>query len=184
MFTAKEVEGAIEAMASGDGTAALEILKRLLVAAATTGSYPGGAPPPAADMPTEESAETPPDEETVAAKALARVLMTLSRTESCGAVETWVKQLAADRAKVDADRAALEADERRALVTELVTLRAETPATAWERDAEGNVPEGDKRKPCARLMSESLESIRERVAALRPAQPAGSVRVRIAGRDP
>lgn len=172
MFTAKEVDGAIEALAGGDGAAALEILKRLLVAAAA-GDY--AAPDPAAASTdgggtTTESAQTPvEDEETMAAKALARSVMTLSNTTTAGAADTWIRKLAADRAALDGDRAALEHSERVALVTELITLRAETPAFAWERDAAGNVPEGAARKPCKRLSAEPLADLRERVKALRPA---------------
>lgn len=172
MFTAKEVDGAIEALAGGDGAAALEILKRLLVAAAAGDE--AAADPAAASTDgggtTTESAQPPAeDEETMAAKALARSVMTLSNTTTAGAADTWIKKLAAERASLDADRAALEHSERVSLVTELIALRAETPAFAWERDAAGNVPEGAARKPCKRLSAEPIADLRERVKALRPA---------------
>lgn len=181
MFDAKTVQGAIDALANGDGTAALEILKALLTAAATGGGY---APPAGAD-PMTEAADPPADQKEYA--AFARGLMTLSQTDTVGAAHEWVKRLAADRAKVDADRAELEASERRSLVTELVTLRAETPATAWEKNDKGEIPEGDARKPCKRLAAEPIAELRTRVAALRPAQPAsnnGNPRPPAANGDP
>lgn len=170
----KTIQAALDALLAGDNEACAEILKNVIAQAAAGNT--GGAAPPAGTTPTTENAEPPPvapgeDEETKAARALARELMTLSRTDSCGAVEKWVKELAAARVKLDADRDALEASERRSLVTELVTLKAETPGTAWERDAAGNIPTGDARKPVKRLASESLESLRERVAALKPTAP-------------
>lgn len=165
MFDAKAVQGAIDALAEGDGAKALEILKALLTAAAT-----GGAAPPPSDGPVAENAEPTPEQKEYA--ALARSLMSLSNTSTVGAVETWVKELAAARVALDADRAALESSERVSLVTKLVALKAETPATAWARDAAGNLPaDGAARLPCKRLAAESLESLRERVAALSPTVP-------------
>lgn len=66
---------------------------------------------------------------------------------------------AAERAELDAlrsERDARQAAERRSLVTELIALGAETPATAWSNNA-----------PVARLAAESLDDMRSRVAALR-----------------
>jgi ClpP class serine protease len=60
-----------------------------------------------------------------------------------------------------AERAAREATELRALVTDLVALGAETPATAWAKGA-----------PVPRLAAEGLVPLRARVAALRGARPA------------
>jgi hypothetical protein len=59
-----------------------------------------------------------------------------------------------------AERTARETAELRALVTELVSLKAETPATAWANGA-----------PVPRLLSEGLPALRLRVAALRTARP-------------
>lgn len=66
---------------------------------------------------------------------------------------------AAERAELEklrADQTTRESAERRSLVTELVSLGAETPATAWSKDA-----------PVARLTAEPLDDLRSRVAALR-----------------
>lgn len=51
---------------------------------------------------------------------------------------------------------AADVAERRALVTELVAMQAETPATAWTNNA-----------PTTRLAAEPLASLRDRVTALR-----------------
>ena len=66
---------------------------------------------------------------------------------------------AAERAELEklrAEQNARETAERRSLVTELVALNAETPATAWSNGA-----------PVARLAAEPLPELRSRVAALR-----------------
>lgn len=66
---------------------------------------------------------------------------------------------AAERAELEklrAEQTAREGAERRSLVTELVALGAETPATAWNKDA-----------PVARLAAEPLADLRSRVAVLR-----------------
>lgn len=71
---------------------------------------------------------------------------------------------AVERAELEAfraERAERETAERRSLVTALVAIGAETPATAWFNDA-----------PTARLSAEPLDDLRSRVAALRTAKPA------------
>jgi ClpP class serine protease len=73
---------------------------------------------------------------------------------------------AADLAELEqlrAERTARESAERRALITELVALRAEKPATAWANGA-----------PVPRLANEPIASLRERVAALRDDAPAAA----------
>jgi ClpP class serine protease len=62
----------------------------------------------------------------------------------------------AELATLRAERDARTAADRRSLVTDLVALGAETPATAWKDGA-----------PVARLASEPLDDLRGRVAALR-----------------
>lgn len=72
----------------------------------------------------------------------------------------------AELAQLRADRDARDATELRSLVTELVALGAETPATAFANGV-----------PVPRLASEGLPALRERVAALR-ARPVASAPVR------
>lgn len=66
----------------------------------------------------------------------------------------------AELAAFRAEREAKNTAERRELITDLVRLGAETPATAWQNDA-----------PVDRLASEPLASLRSRVEALRVAKP-------------
>jgi ClpP class serine protease len=67
---------------------------------------------------------------------------------------------AAELAAFRADKAARETAERRDLITQLVSLGAETPATAFANGA-----------PVARLASEPLADMRTRVAALSAGKP-------------
>lgn len=80
-----------------------------------------------------------------------------------------VDAFAAERAELAAlraDKAKREGAELRGLVTDLVALNAETPATAWIDGA-----------PAPRLASEGLDSLRARVDALRNARPAATAAV-------
>jgi hypothetical protein len=79
--------------------------------------------------------------------------------ESLSAIKTALSKVKT----LDDDRAALEGAQRVELVTELVKLGFETPATAWKKDAAGAAT----RVPCARLSSEPIAELRERVTALR-----------------
>jgi hypothetical protein len=132
----KLVKEAFDALKAGDGDAALAILQGLLEAAA-------GAP---AD-------ETPPADAAPVSDATAED------------VSAEVAQLKAElKAERDA-REVRELAERRALIGELVTLEAETPATAWEGKPEA-------RKPCKRLATEPLADLASRVGILRARRPA------------
>lgn len=71
---------------------------------------------------------------------------------------------AAELAALRADRDARLTAERRALITDLVALGAERPATAWVNGA-----------PAPRLATEPIESLRERVAAFRSDHAPGAV---------
>lgn len=97
-----------------------------------------------ADPEPAAQAEPPPAAEAAAAPAAASADTGLSAEERA--------ELEAFRA----EKAEREAAERRSLVTELVALNAETPATAWANGA-----------PVARLVAEPLPELRARVAALR-----------------
>lgn len=80
-----------------------------------------------------------------------RVFAATGATDVAGAV--------AAVSRMFTDRATADATERRALITSLVQLEAETPATAWANDA-----------PVPRLASEALPELRTRVAAIRAAR--------------
>jgi len=145
----KLIKEALDALEAGDATKALEILKSLIASAA---GAPADAAPSAADA-VAETADT---------AALRAEVAELRRAEAARAVE--LEELRAWRQGEDARRAAGEEAERHQLIGDLVRLRAETPATAWEPEVEGA-----PRKPVARLAGEPIDSLRARVAVLRAA---------------
>jgi hypothetical protein len=159
---------ALDAIEAGDSNAALEILKGLIAQAAGGDAAPVDPP---ADDPDAALADDPPVEEDMAATAAAASrLLTLTAKATLGAavaeVETWRQShlnADAERAKLDRDRAALEATERRSLVASLVKLGVELPATAW-KDSTAKVP-------CKRLLAEPIAELRARVATFARARP-------------
>jgi hypothetical protein len=74
----------------------------------------------------------------------------------------------AELQRLRADRDARETVERRALVTELVAIGAETPASAWDQEING---------PAAHLAAGSMDlpALRAHVEAMRAARPASSL---------
>jgi hypothetical protein len=64
----------------------------------------------------------------------------------------------------DREHTALDLAARRGLISDLVKLNVETPATAWEGDA-------SKRMPVMRLADESIESMRARVDHIKRTRP-------------
>jgi hypothetical protein len=159
----KLIQAALDALIADDKEAAIEILKKLVVASAGGDPAAGDPPPPEELGATGDNAETPPEE----LAALSRELVTLSGRATAGEAVAYFRELHASSTATAADRARLEASERRGLVTELVRLGVERPARAWVRDADGNIPEGDARTPVARLANEPIVELRERVAELR-----------------
>jgi hypothetical protein len=145
---------ALEAIKNGDGDAAASILESMIVAAASGDA----APPPADDAGALDAAADPPpptDEERAALAALRKH----TKRSTLGEAVQELSAMAAERAALAAERDALELDERRGLIAGLVKLGAETPATAWEGEA-------DKRVPCKRLASEPIADLRARCKAL------------------
>jgi phage I-like protein len=144
MMSPETTKSALDVVESGDGAAALEILKALL-AEAVSGEAPADAPeeappdPAVAEMTAVTGAETP--------------------QQALSMIKEW--KLAAEKA---AESAALSAlSERKSLVGKLVTLGAETPVTAFV-GAEG------AKQIAPRLLSEPIDSLRARVTALSAAK--------------
>jgi hypothetical protein len=169
-FTKDQVKGAIEALGTGDGKAALEILEALLVSGLSEGA---SEPPPAADAgATASTADTPPpapgEEQPAEMAALSRGVVAMFAGKTAGEALEAVRTLKAESDRLASDRAALEASERRGLVAELVTLGVEVPATAWE-DADAK---GDERKPSARLAGEPIADLRKRVSLIKTSRGA------------
>lgn len=155
-LTLEELIKVAKALGMDPGTSVKDIMAKL-------------AGQPAAEEPAEPmaaAAEPPPAEEPAAdeAKAVARRVAELAGKPLGAAVaevERWrASHLEAERerAKVAADRAALEASERRALVVRLVTDCGEAPATAWSDDAAS--------KPAEPWASMPLTALRARVETL------------------
>lgn len=147
-----------EAMVEDVLAAVAAVVKK--VAEAAAGPAPEAAPAPEAMAEGEEPKPEEEEEKAVAA-SLVRLSGRKTALEALSEVEAWKAshlELAAEKAKLAAERQALETSERRKLVGELVKLGAEIPATAWADD-KGTVP-------VVRLTSEPLEELRARVKAL------------------
>ncbi len=143
------IKKALGVVETADGEAALALLKDVIASAA------GGEVAP------EEKPEETPD------PALAEMTaMTEAATpaQALSVIKGWKKSH--DEAVAAANQVALS--ERKALAGKLVTLGAETPATAY-------VGEGESKRLADRLTSESIESLRARVAALSAAKKPAAV---------
>lgn len=163
------LKAAIEALKNGDGDAALALLEKLLTGEAAEPAEPAEGDPASA---TGEPAETPPAEPAAAsteeppanavdAAVSARLMRITGTATPAEADAALTAHFASARTSALA--------ERRDVVAQLVEAGGETPATAWEGKPED-------RKPVARLMSEPLESMRARVAALKASRGGTPVR--------
>ena len=169
-LTLDELIKVAKALGMDPGTPVADIMAKL------QGKAPAvpEAEEPAPEAPPMEAAAPPPDDAPAAdeEKAMARAVAALTGKPagaSVAEVERWRAshiQLESERAKVAADRAALEASERRALVAKLVTDCGEAPATAWADDT--------ATKPAEPWATMPLEALRARVAKL-SAQPRAKV---------
>lgn len=152
----------LDTLTAGDAAAALELLKDVVASAA--GAKPSGeAEAEGVNALAENAAAPTPAVGDPAAKddkAMADALRQVTCRQSAGEAIAALRKLAADVQTLMADRARVENGSRLELIGDLVRLRAETPATAWEGDPE-------KMQPVARLRSESIDSLRTRVAKLR-----------------
>lgn len=143
----EKLRAVLEALTSEDPAAAAVLVEEMLAEAEAAAAE--------ADAMAEDVAA-----EVEASAALQRELLSLARAATPEEALGVLRDQAARLARLDEERAAVDAAARRGLVGELVKLGAETPATAWEG-------EPDARTPCQRLAVEGLESMRARVAALR-----------------
>jgi phage I-like protein len=161
MLDAETIKAALDALEAGDGAAATEILKQLIAEAAS-----GGASDAASEEPADGAeSEAPTASQDAALVAAGRMAMTLTGAPNAGAaveqltrIVQAAKDLEAREEQLAADRAALEADERRGLVVQLIKLGAETPATAWTGE--------DAKTVCKRLADEPIAGMRARVKTL------------------
>jgi phage I-like protein len=112
-----------------------------------------------AEVPVEE--EKKPEE--MAAARILRITGNGTLVASLSTIESW-RKAASEQEAFAKERAAIEASERKDLVGELVSLRAEHVHTAWESNAAG-VPDGVT--PQKHLRDMPLEVLRKRVASFR-----------------
>jgi phage I-like protein len=152
--------------------------------APATPAVPAQTPPvaaaaPPAELPIEVVVELPAEDPALAAAELeataveAAVLSLAGETSLRRALVVLNRRLLTASGSADlasalhtftaalSERTAARTAELRSLVTDLITLGAETPATAWANNA-----------PAPRLASEGIDALRARVAALRASRPA------------
>lgn len=170
MFSADQVKAAIDALAGGDGAAALEILQALLTAAASgedpTKTPDKGAPPAAAGAGAQSgNAETAPPE----MAALARGVIALFGGDA-GSALVAVTALKAESDARTKDAAVLESAERRTLTAELVKLGVEVPGTAWIDPDQT----GDALAPAEHIAKMPIATLRKRVSLIKSTRTAGT----------
>lgn len=151
-----QVKAAIDALKNNDAAAALTILEALIVSAAGGG---GSIPPPA--DPLAQMSDPPKPEEAVAALTSLRML---SGHVNLGEAIALVTKWKSDTDVTATQAAALELSSRIGLVSSLVKLGVETPATAWEGDPTALKPKGF-------LATMPITDLRARVTALSGAKP-------------
>lgn len=153
---------ALNAVEAGDLDAAMQILKSMIASAAGASPDPGPDPDAAGEpgsegdgtQPTQDSAAPPPPAAKPGApddsddpakktehKAMRVMLCSLAGketfAEAVAEAEKWRVShltLETERQQLSAQRATIEAAERRALAIELVTIKAEFPSTVWADD--------------------------------------------------
>ena len=148
---------ALDAIEAGDSASAIAILKQLIASAASDGD----SVPPTPGDPVTESSDTPPTDPSVPEKPKANPA---AYSKEIATLTTLNESLATRLAALESERAAEDLEVRRELITELVKMGYELPATAWTGDPA-------KRTPCKRLTAEPIAEMRARVAALKAARP-------------
>lgn len=169
----KLIAEGLEALIAGDDAKCVELFKKILVEAAGGDAGSVGAEPAADGAP-----DALPESLTQAASTLASLARTaceLTGKTGLGEAVTALRSVFADRdaaAAREAERvAALDLSSRRELIATLVSIGAETPATAWARQrADGTECAPEDRVPCARLADEPLAELRARTEAMRAAR--------------
>lgn len=196
----KMAEEAVAILVKKDQKAALSFVERFVISAvggeASSEEDPAAEPPPPAEPPPGQmSAEQPPpaEEEAKARTVVASTLDAFARAalaltgksdpaEALAELERRSKALSELESReqdLARSRAVLEQSERKKLVGRLVALEAETPATAWTKDADGRPTD----VPVKRLGEEPIAELRTRVALLEKARGTGPNRTPPRGDD-
>lgn len=168
----EKVKKALDAIKNGDTEAALALLEEMIADAAAGGAA-STDPAAAAQDASAPAADQPPPSPDAEMAALGRMACLITGSKDAGVALLTLRELHANSQLAAKEAAANAVRERNALVAELVVCGAEFPATAWERDASGAIPEGDARRPVKRLADESLDSLRERVKLLKASRASG-----------
>ena len=163
MLSPESVKKALEAIKNGDAEAAMALLEEMIASAAggeAPAEEPASAPEAAAETPPAADPEKDKPEEVAAAlSSIARLSGKTSLVASVVDVELWYAshiKLESETKKLAAERATLEAAERRRLCAELVTKAGKAPAAVWAND------KADAPKKYFATMS--IEDFRELVA--------------------
>jgi phage I-like protein len=175
------VKKALDALVSGDSDAAAGILKDFIASAAAGGEASKeaapAAPAEASAAPTEAAAAPPApavepekkDDEKAVAASVSWLLRETGKTTlsaSVDEIKAWKAshlQHEANVQKLADERKALEADERRRLYAELVTLGGRAPSTVWA--------DADAKAPKNYLAKMSLDELREHVTEAKLTAP-------------
>lgn len=159
-MTPEQSKAALDVVESGDGAAALALVKELLATAA------GGEPvEPAAPDALSPDVPAPDDQKPTDPVAAA---VAASVNKALGEFRADLAKLTSTVSALSADAGSRDMNERIKLVGELVELGAEKPVTAYEGKTDD---ERAKRKLVARLSAEPLDSMRARVMQLRAGRP-------------
>jgi phage I-like protein len=159
-MTAETVKKLLDAIEAGD-LEALKAMAKDLLAEAASGETLESAD--SDDATGEEAlsgtADDPPPEEKKALSAAFAELRSLTGKSSVGELVAEVRRWHSEVAAAKERQEALDLSSRQELVSQLVKLGYETPATAWDGDAK-------LRKPAKRLLDEPLAELRSRVTKL------------------
>jgi phage I-like protein len=109
-----------------------------------------------------ESADGMSETDRVAARRICRLAGRSTLTAALATVAQW-RKAEVNQQQFRVEQLKLEAAERCRLVVSLIKLGADTPATAWKRNADGTP---NVSRPVDRLMREPIAQLRARVAAL------------------
>jgi hypothetical protein len=170
MLTVDEVKSAIAALKAEDGDAALAILEAMVASAAGGGEGDAdeSVEEELADDTEEEEMEeladdTEEEEGAEENSKLAKLLQKATGQKSTGEAVAILGKMLKEHTSLQRQNDALHLSSKRDMVVQLIKLGVETPSTAWKGPAE-------KRIPADRLMGESLDSMRSRIAVLSKAR--------------
>lgn len=153
----------LDAIAGGDEKAQAALLPEIVAAMA---GAEGAEDAPAVD-PMAAAADSPAEDPNAPAVAASKELSPIAKALGCATEEEAAQAVLKLQKQVNehaAASAAVELETRRGLVTELVKLGVEFPATAWKGKPEDRIP-------ADRLAAEPIADLRARVELHKAAGP-------------